>query len=1013
MAPVAVPESHLSKRKREADEHARRKRAKRERSLAKQTTSNGQSSRDEQARSPNSRVDLQDADGHMPLSPSYTFGKESRKHGQTDVHECGLVLAQRSPKWTVSRPMGGRILNIDPILSDDEKYLILAYNTSVQVYSAVDSLLIRQIHFSWDGHQDQIVSIRPSTDLPSHICVATSSGRIWLVDWTTDNAIKTSTRVKCDLLCDMSLTTVKLGSSSREIALISAKRRDNWLLLACDLHAGDGKATSKVIFTNPSAIQNLCTDARGCTVAASSRETIIVGWLISENMSHFEDLQYELFSFEAGDDITCMDLRVTERVHLNRKSIAETGTMPVVEVVVGCARGPVLVYSDLLSSLAQDSRSQQNSIQPQKYHWHRKSVHTVKWSRDGNYIISGGSESTLVVWQLDTMKKEFLPHLSACIENIVISTRGSAYVIHLDDNSVMVLSTAEMKPTAYVSGIQSLVSPRPLSKDNIVQRIGQYPQNRLWKTPTATSPSKTSQLLLCVGNGQQPTFTGSGPSTPLVQTLDVTTLQSMSKQALTRTNPTDVNINAQGYAITEPRITNMIYSFDGRWLATTDEWQPPSRDVGYLDGSSSDRMEVHLKFWSVPQGSRETPTHEQQQEVSKDAKNTGEGRSQHKSANEPAPDLRLVSRINSPHHTSLTQTVFDVAADPTAERFATVGGDGIVRLWQPTARQRDGVLVKGQSGQNLQTWVCSREVHLPGSEASAEIQAADYSIRVSGALAFSEDGSTLVCAIVQDQGSTLHIIDTETCQVRDSLSGLINGDVQGVKVLSSQLVVLSDTLMVYDLVFDELRYGIQLRTNEGIMNEETHGPGTSIMTHLAVDHKSQRFAVAVTRAHSKSQKPRSEIAVFNTDNCEPEIVQKFRYPITSLVSAGSNGFLVLDSAAQLWSVNESMNGKSLAFAQPLADLQLDSEPKDEAPEADTTLAIMAGGDSDESDNEDAMDVDMAEGELDGGPSYPAVVAPQRLTELFDAAPPFAMPPIEDMFYQVTKLFAPKYVVPTA
>jgi NET1-associated nuclear protein 1 (U3 small nucleolar RNA-associated protein 17) len=68
-------------------------------------------------------------------------------------------------------------------------------------------------------------------------------------------------------------------------------------------------------------------------------------------------------------------------------------------------------------------------------------------------MISGGSENVLVIWQMDTGKKDFLPHLSGSVENIVVSPNGSSYVLHLDDNSAMIISTAEMKPTAYISGI--------------------------------------------------------------------------------------------------------------------------------------------------------------------------------------------------------------------------------------------------------------------------------------------------------------------------------------------------------------------------------------------------------------------------------------------------------------------------------------------------------------------------------------------------------------------------------
>lgn len=583
----------------------------------------------------------------------------------------------------------------------------------------------------------------------------------------------------------------------------------------------------------------------------------------------------------------------------------------------------------------------------------------------------------MVFWQLDTSKKDYLPHLSAAIENIVISSRGSAYVLHLDDNSAIVLSSAEMKPTTYISGIQTLISPQPFSKDDVVRRVGQHASStRLFKTPAAVNPVDPSRIHLCVGNGQQISQSGSGPSTPMIQTLDLTTLQGISKQALTRTNPTDVNTTAKGYAITEPRITGMAYTTDGKWLATTDEWQPPARDLDSLEGPSAERREVYLKFWAV------SPEDQ---------------------------SIELVSRINAPHHTGRSEPIYDLAADTHSHRFATIGEDGVVRLWEPTIRQRDGVLVKGKSGRQLHSWGCSRTIYLQENEEPMVLDAIAVKTfqRGSGAVSFSEDGSTLVCAIGTVHGSTIHVIDTESGKIRNSIDGLIHGEVRDVKVISSCLAVLSDRLMLYDLVSDELLYGVQLRNND-----DPYKPGPSILTHMAVDYRTSTFAVAVSQAKPDLDAFRSELAVFALDRSEAVMVRKFPHPITSVVSSpGSSGYIVLDASAQLWSVSEGMHTKSLAIAQPLVDLNLDQVITDnDAPEAKSL--VLLNGPDDEPASGDEMDIDVPDA-ADDDDAYPVVVPPQKLAELFDTAPAFAMPPIEDMFYQVTKLFSSNSAVPAS
>ncbi|KAI0535663.1 hypothetical protein GGR58DRAFT_478329 [Xylaria digitata] len=984
MAPVTTAEAVAIKRKRELDEQSKRKRRKQGSTPTKPNAANGSPLKAELPTHVNGTEDSPDHEGMaLDLVKSDVRVEKQEKLQRRSNARKEAAIKNDNCEWRVSKPIGGRILNIDPILTEDEKHLILVYNTSLQVYSASESLLLRKIHLSFsriDGRRDQIAAVCPSATSPNLLWVASYGGSIWLIDWTTGAGSEAHISLDCDRLHDMSIDSVKIGSDLKDILYVSARKEETWHIIAYEVRDLE-LVGSKTLFSYTSAIENLRVAHLGHTFAAYAERNVILGARKHETASTLEDLAYEVVTLDASDEITCLDIQVTTRVHLNRKSQREVSDAPIIDLVIGCARGAVFAYSDLLPQirLLNNPKRRQHILQPRKYHWHRKAVHAVKWSRDGNYILSGGSESTLVLWQLDTQKRDFLPHLSATIENIVVSKRGSAYALHLDDNSAMVLSTAEMKPITYVSGIQAMLSPRPISKDDSVKRIGQYTPDRLTSIPAAMSPSNSSQMLLCVGNGQQLSYSGSGPSMPLIQALDLTTMQSVSRQALTRTNPTDVNVTSRGHPITEPRVTGMKYSHDGRWLVTTDEWQPPSRDINLLDGASSERRETYLKFWSVSAESQ---------------------------------NLELMTRIDAPHHSNQVESVFDLAADPKSDRFATIGGDGIARLWQPNIRQRDGLLIKGKKGRQLYNWNCSQAISLYGNETTGDLEVSNEFFQGSGAVAFSEDGSVLVCAVVHEHGSMVQVIDTESGKIRNSLSGLIKGSVQGIVVLSTNLIVLSDALMVYDLVLDELRYGVQLRKAKGYEAEDAHGPGASIMTHLAADLQTGRFAVAVSRGKKGSTRVRSELAIFSANGCEPELVKSFQSPITSLTSLpSSSGFLVLDSAAQLWSITESMDTKSLAFAYPLADLQLDQEPIADGEGVTNTLGLIPEGD-DEQASEDDMDVDMADA-TDGDAIYPAVVAPQKLAALFDAAPSFAMPPIEDMFYQVTKMFSAKTAVPAS
>jgi len=556
----------------------------------------------------------------------------------------------------------------------------------------------------------------------------------------------------------------------------------------------------------------------------------------------------------------------------------------------------------------------------------------------------------------------------------------------MDDNSTMVLSTAEMKPTTYVSGLQSLVFDIQKPKDELVGRVFDGLREINAPLAAAIDPKDPSQLLICVGSSQQASRTGPLPVTPFLQRFDLGSFQSISKQPLTRTNTTDLYTAPNGHPIVEPRACQLAFSYDGKWLATIDEWEPPERDAAALtEGSSAaaleysrERRETYLKFWETK---------------------------------EDGTTVELSSRINGPHSARHSEDVFDIAADKVSNKFATVGEDGVVRVWAPQLRERDGLATTAPNGQALVSWSCVRTIALGESIKSQDELlplGGRATYKKSGALTYSEDGSILFVAYGYYNEIVIYIIDMESGEVRSTLHDMCKGAIRSLQLLSSCLVVLSQDLAVYDLVADELLYGVKLG--------ERSEPAAAL-THLAVDQASRTFAISVPflkGANGRlSRGAVSEVAVFSLDDSEPLLMQKLPHLLTAILpaSGSSPGFVAVDSAAQIWPVTEGADSSNIAC--PLSELKLDDLPADEGEPAgaESKTVLLNGDDEDEdaaSEAEEAMDVDEDDEEDD---AHAAVVAPQRLAEIFDAAPAFAMPPIEDTFYRVVGLFAQKPTSP--
>lgn len=547
--------------------------------------------------------------------------------------------------------------------------------------------------------------------------------------------------------------------------------------------------------------------------------------------------------------------------------------------------------------------------------------------------------------------------------------------MHLDDNSAMVLSTAGMQPTTYVTGLQTFVFGGQGSKQSAAPKASESMDEISTPVAAASCPKDPSRFLLCVGNGQQATRGEGALSTPLVQAFDISSFQSIAKHAFARTLPTASNTTNEGHPISDPRISHLKYSHDGKWLASIDEWRPPARDIApMVDGEHTvaeacqDRTEIHLKFWAV--------------------------------GDNPASPPSLVTRVNEPHRTDKPETMFGLARDPRSSRFATIGGDGRVRLWTPKLLRKGGLVAKGPEGQELTAWSCSGVIAL-GETALQDELLEDRLVPRSGALTFSQDGSVLFAAFGGPAEAVLYVINTATGEVFNRLHGLFKGAVRAIEALASCLIMLSEELIVYDIVSDELRYGFSL--NESLW------PGFP-MTQLAVNHQSQTFALAVplpaANCKKLGPKTKTEVTVFTVEDSQPQLVQVLPTLVISVLpETASTGFVVFDVAAQIWSVTEGAEAPPLM--QPLADIQLDKQSGEPAngPLQGSAEEDAAASDEDMADGDEET-VDDEDDEI-----HAAVVAPQRLADIFEAAPAFVMPPIEDLFYQVSNLFSAKPLKP--
>ncbi|EKD18536.1 uncharacterized protein L3040_007440 [Drepanopeziza brunnea f. sp. 'multigermtubi'] len=889
--------------------------------------------------------------------------------------------------WKLSAPIGGRMVNADPVFSKDEKFLIVAHLGTIQVFSTADSLLTRSIKLKLNEAADilpRIIAFCLSPTDEDILWVACSDGSIYSIDWTSGVGAEQYWGVSSTGCIHMTVASMDSADRRRDVIFTTEARKDGGFRITANELAppnSEVKTVARTIYTSNQRIHFLKTAKEGSIIVAISGNKALVGRLRSTEYDTLDRIRYEFRIFESTETIKSLDIRVTTRTAtegMNKKF----KNMLVVALAIGDVKGVVYLHSDILAKLFADGVASGMSLAPRKMHWHRQAVHTVKWSLDGNYVISGGTETVLVLWQLDTGKQQFLPHMAATIQNVVVSPTGTSYGVQLADNSAMVLSTSELKPTVNISGIQTCVVESEPSVESQVERLEEATWNQplIQRTPAVILPTNTSRLLLGVGQTQEirakrPAVT----SSPFLQTLDLGSGHNVTRQALARTNITSVNAAPGLQRITEPRITHMKISHDGEWLATIDEWAPPARDLQLsrrrdkeLANERQTNREVFLKFWQWCQASE---------------------------------TWELVTRIDSPHSDGSdlgnAGMIVDLAVDPSSLRFSTIGEDGVVRVWATKTRKRNEIVVRGKDNKPLRNWNCELAISLGKAELP---DGTDTTCDPCGCVAFSEDGSILAVACNNNDG-LVHFLDPDTGDIRLSQTGLFEDEIIAMEFLGQDLLTLSDKLIVFDLVSGEARLIIKAHAATKSLSTRQKQE----MMHLAVDPKSRNFAVALPsiRDPGSLRTASSELVVFHQDTRDPQLKEVFQTLITALLPAlGTEGFLVLDTAAEIHTVLKKGTQGVTMLAQSTSALQLD------ALENTTTEAMRIDEDADLLDAEEyptPAPTQDGEAGMEEEDNETPVVAQQKLAEIFNIGPAFALPPMEEMFYQVADLFSSKPV----
>ncbi|KAL4897389.1 hypothetical protein BDV59DRAFT_43998 [Aspergillus ambiguus] len=856
-------------------------------------------------------------------------GKDS---GLIATDPIGEESAASSEPWSLSSSVGGRFTHIDPLLTPDEQYLIVGVDNGVNVYSASTSRLFRTLKLNT---HHRVVGYNLHSTTKERLYIFTADGTVSEWDWSTAMQVAR---------WEVGKKTISAELSSRDsgtdapISVLSLRRRKDGIKEVVLTYLDVESSESSVILETELPVEHVKSSGSSGVVIAYGGHYILLGVTSSTP----DRVQYSWREMALPVDITCLDIRCIPQPSQARGQHA-TRPLETVDIVLGEPGGSMLVYYDILSLFMVGSGGEgEKTLNPRRLHWHRDPVSAVRWSRDGNYVISGGHETVLVLWQLDTGRKQFLPHLSAQICSIVVSDNGSSYVLKLADNSLMVLSARELQPFATITGLQLCPKNPTAAVDGSKARISpassavlhpRYPDHLLVPVPVRqhTSSEGVSSADFCV-----------------LQTYDIRTDSHVSRQALARTNATTLRVGPEGSRIDTPDVTLLDVAHDGKWMATVDSWTPHQQDIGVLDSSNHGSVkramegsEIFLKFWKWSNATKL---------------------------------WELVSRIDGPHFTETGPvTVLDLASRPQAHEFATVGLDAVLRFWCPTVRQRSGL--KQENAEPLESWRCRNTIDLAGYIGTEE------SSLSAASLSYSQDGSVLALCLQkeasEDPGFTI-LIDVQNGSIRYSRVGLYPGRLCGAEFLGCHLVIATHkSVSIWDTVGDSVR-------TTGISEIGDTSSNTQL---LAVNSRTQTFAVATqsSRASGKPSKSQTQIRVYDINTLSQIFKHRLSQPPLALLSGPHSGdYVVVDAGA---------NVRRIGCQQKVPHI---AQPQEIAYRLDSGLTSLFGSQSGADWNKNLLESATKPG-TDAS-------ATGQLANVFREAP-FVAPPTSILFRDVVKVLS--------
>ncbi|KAJ2595094.1 NET1-associated nuclear protein 1 [Coemansia sp. RSA 1722] len=630
------------------------------------------------------RIDSEDDMASYPMTPMTPMVESTIATQDTETfREIELKLVS-----------GGLLTNDPVVFSSDSTLFYLAKDNAVAVYNVQNAEMVQNFSIQRSGHGYQPTAV--------HAIVAGEGRRLYTFSadsrvrlWDADSGSLIKTWVMKESAVYAVADPAKPGSfycaMRRGPKAVAKENSDKVKYAVAHISLGGTAAAGTADDGDNSEDSEASNDVKVVELFRLSGALGLVvrpggGWV-----GAYSKFRVHLAYVKPNGKVVQHKWHMAERV----STLAFHPTEPI--LAVGDWRGRIMNWFCIDDD---EPASEDRNVLQKPMHWHAHKVNTVVFAADGNLMLSGGDEGVLVLWQLGTDTKSFLPRLGSDIIGIAISPDQMLYALTLRDNTVRVFSALDRSLVSMLQGLKFAERGAAVGI-NIQRSPEQIRLARKLETDSFTTGlivHPTSHALVLNGDPGH------------LQVFNHTTDRHLASFEIVSFN------RVGGIAASEfqkPHVDLVQYSSDGTWMATVD-----SRGSDSAYGPSA-TVETYLKFWRLD-------THDQK--------------------------YKLITRVDSPH----VRGVCALAFQPVPRRkqgrgdgllCVSTGRDGAFRVWELESREAVG------STEIHYIWICRNTVRFRGLQPRSAAFSADGSTL---AVAFGGyvtlwDSSTCtapVCALV-------------------------------------------------------------------------------------------------------------------------------------------------------------------------------------------------------------------------------------------------------------------------